>query len=281
MKVCSSDAGVTHSDKDVMHEPTGLVRGQENKRPGDVVLILNRNYSDPHRLSRWIIAALDVTTCNAAPLTSPSDCQRYESLRSLQRAEKRKMNGPPRQKHEKHDVVHGRQLIKQLLDDNILVMPFAVDVFGRLSPFAKKLLYDKDSRPTDYCQNKLKSIEQEIQDSNFSKDAPRAILDRASRHWARCHPGKPFGRTYADKTPKQWAANNFAIDCIRSTMRHINGHMLRDQCPSVTQSKSLPFIPALQNRPSHAMVTIPTYFEDNQTYFPDGLLRPSAQSVPV
>ena len=52
MKVCSSDAGVTHSDKDVMHEPTGLVRGQENKRPGDVVLILNRNYSDPHRLSR-------------------------------------------------------------------------------------------------------------------------------------------------------------------------------------------------------------------------------------
>ena len=64
-------------------------------------------------------------------------------------------------------------------------------------------------------------------------------------------------------------------------MRHINGHMFRDQRPSVTKSKSLHFIPALQNWSSKTTVSIPIYFEDNQTYFPDDLLTPLAQSIYV
>jgi hypothetical protein len=115
---------VNSTAHDVLLEPTGLIKNNEGKRPGDVVLLLDQFFSDPHYLARWAIAAIDVFTCTVPPMVSPPECQQYESKRNLQRSERVKFTGPAIRKDEPPGTLCGLPLIKELMDTGILLMPF-------------------------------------------------------------------------------------------------------------------------------------------------------------
>ena len=271
---------VNSTAHDVLLEPTGLIKNNEGKRPGDVVLLLDQFFSDPHHLARWKIASIDVVTCTVPPMVSPPECQQYESKRNLQRSERVKFTGPAIRKDEPPGTLCGLQLIKELMDTGILLMPFAIDAYGSLGPVACKLLYAKDHALTAYDNGEnVSDIEEACQEANQSKHAPSAILDRASRNWQRCHAGIPFGSTHSETTPKLWATHNLAMDCLRASMRHLNSHMHRDRFPDIKQSPKIPYIHNLHTRPTHLSSSTPKYFVENPSHLPDRAPPLSVQTV--
>jgi len=130
-------AGFTHSAAAVTRETAQLLPNALNRFPADVGMPLEPSYltrQSPHA-ARFL--ALDVNVPSPPSLACDAPLTAETTTTQHHRAEQEKFHGR---------YVSSRQaVLSDLVNQNILLLPFIVDHLGGLGPLAYHFLYGKDS----------------------------------------------------------------------------------------------------------------------------------------
>ena len=211
-------AAFTDSPDSVTIETPQLAPSDLRKRPADVGMHLSPSYlprQSPHA-ARYV--ALDVTV--PAPALSSGVSQ--SAVTATQRhlvAEKQKFDdntSSPRQ-----------QVFQDLVNQNIILLPFTVDHLGGLGTCGHRFYFGPDphkapdptlSPPRDRNGALLYA-------RAYGPHAPTDLFRRADENWTRLHPFTRYGRSYHTSLPSHWAQQFLGLNLTVLLTTHLSSRL--------------------------------------------------------
>ena len=226
-------SGFVYSSHDILHEPLGLSKSHPTRRPADVCIRLHHHHSNQYRPCRFTYAGIDVTITGSPSCCQDATTQTTTNIRQHMGKEIGKWRGRSKRQDD------GPSVIKGLLDNDTVLMPFTVGPWGDLGPMARRLLHG-DELP-DGASHPLTERSNEATTTMFnlawSSESPSALLPRASKAWAIRHDHKWFGTCSHDATPTGWARGFLSASMSRAITSHLLAGMRRHTADGVTGSK--------------------------------------------
>ena len=143
-----------------------------------------------------------------------------------------KLRGPQRDSR-RYPIV-GRELIRKLVQQKMLLRPFTIDAFGHIGPLASITFTGKchphvDRRASgDRCLTGLGHPEARYMlDFNYSPSAPAGLFPKADRQWRLDlaeegkHPSTHwFSGSYHARLPSQWGKQVLGFNVTHALMRY-------------------------------------------------------------
>ena len=211
------------TDSKLGKETTGLVRSirRSNIKPFDTHFNLPIVSKEGHFRCRLSKIGFDMITCNSDTCPSPSrggsSAKSNNIVASLLSAEKSKFqrgrgSNTSRTDSSSQITVTGEQIIGDLFDDNMQLLPFAISPLGLFGPTINHFLYGTPP-PSDY--KTLHNIDKS-KFPNASKMAhqaftrtPSNILDRADYIWKSKQRNYHYGGSYKSPDPSTYYTQIF------------------------------------------------------------------------
>ena len=209
------------TDTKIEKETYGLVRSirKSKVRPFDTHFNLPLVSNDTHYRCDLSKVGFDMVTCNSDTCPSPSrgdDAKSNNIIASLISAEKSKFQrgkgySTSRTDSSSQITITGEQIIGDLFNDNMQLMPFAISPLGLFGPTINYFLYG--NLPTDY--RTLHSINKSTFPNayNMAKQAfektPENILGRADSIWKSQRNNYHYGGSYKSPDPSTYYTQAF------------------------------------------------------------------------
>lgn len=234
-------AGFVSSSHEVMHEPQNLISECPRLRPGDTALAHETvgnalftytliDYSTSVKLTDLPLPSEPVS---ASLPTTEQVTLRHET------GENGKLRGP--QRDSRRYPIAGRELIRKLTQQNMLLRPFTVDSFGLIGPLAsitftgKSLPHLDRHAKGERCSAGLGHPEaRHMLDLNYSSAAPAGLFPKADRQWRQDleelgrHPSTHwFSGSYHARLPSQWAKQVLGFNITRALMQYYSNAALK------------------------------------------------------
>ena len=143
-----------------------------------------------------------------------------------------KLRGPQRDAR-RYPIV-GRELIRKLIQQKMLLRPFTIDAFGHIGPLASLTFTGKSHPHVDrYATGERSSVglghpeALHMLNMNYSSSAPVGLFPKADRQWRQDlaeegkHPSTHwFSGSYHARLPSQWAKQVLGFNVTHALMRY-------------------------------------------------------------
>ena len=239
-KTLATPAGFTYSKHGVRKEPYNLIPQLPNHQPADVYLHLKPSSLSAPPATPVQHLAIDVTIT-----TSPnaSEDQPDSIPNTLEKAHlqsiKRKLSGADKAS----DTVPANVYMRHVIDNEILVLPFSVDPFGGLGPFASQFLHGKQDPPleADWYNPQAQHTKDTVA---LLDSAPKGLLPKANKAYA---PAAKSPDQQPKCTPTQWALKTLAINTSQAPVAPLHRsttkayRSLHDETDTPLTCKYIPF----------------------------------------
>ena len=234
-------AGFVSSPHEVMHEPQNLIAECPRLRPADTALA-HESVGNPDFTHTLIDYS---TSVKLTDLPLPSDPV-LASLPTTEQVTQRheigengKLRGPQRDSR-RHPIV-GRELIRKLTQQKMLLRPFTIDSFGLIGPLAFLTFFGTSHPHADrHAAGDRSSLglghpeARCMLDMNYSSAAPAGLLPKADNQWRQDlsevgkHPSTYwFSGSYHARLPSQWAKQVLGFNITHALMRYYSNAALK------------------------------------------------------
>ena len=237
------------TDSKIGKETTGLVRSikKSNIKPFDTHFNLPLVSNEGHFRCKLSKIGFDMVTCNSDTCPSPSrggsNAKSNNIVASLLSAEKSKFqrgrgSNTSRTDSSSQITLTGEQIIGELFDDNMQLLPFAISPLGLFGPTINYFLYGTPP-PKDY--KILHNIDKSKfpNASNMARQAftktPSNILGQADSIWKKKQRNYHYGGSYKSPDPSTYYTQIFG-----RTICKANGSAGLAAIQSLYQSKNGP-----------------------------------------
>lgn len=227
-------SGFTNSSQSVTRETSQLLPNALSRRPADVGMHLQPTYLPRQSSHAPSFLAIDVTV--PSPPSSSRDAPLSSAVTVItQHREKEKEKFRVRSSNDRNNVLN------DLVNQNILFIPFSVDHLGGLGPLAHRLLFgpnDTKAPPWSYVTSSnpdLRSIR--LKNRAYGEHAALSLLPRADAAWEANNPNKRYGRSYHTQTPSQWATQFLGLNITFALSENILKLLRKHQHPSNIDNK--------------------------------------------
>jgi len=224
-------AEFTDSPDSVTIETPHLAPNDLRKRPADVGMHLSPSYLPKPTPAASTFLAIDVTV-PAPPAHNLDASPTAETALS---------------QHHKYELkkftVSGRHgnitTLRDLAQQNILLLPFSIDHLGGLGPLPYRFYFGSDplkapdptkSPPTEHYGKLLYS-------RAYGPTIPTDLLRRADENWTRLHPNTRFGPSYHTSLPSHWALQSLGLNLTVLLTDHLTRRLR--QLESLQRTKRL------------------------------------------
>ena len=143
------------------------------------------------------------------------------------------MRGPQQRDSRRYPIV-GRELIRKLTQQKMLLRPFTIDAFGHLGPLASITFTGKFHPHLDRHVSGTRASAglghpeaQHMLAMNYSRSAPAGLFPKADRVWRQNlveegkHPSTHwFSGSYHARLPSQWAKQVLGFNITHALMRY-------------------------------------------------------------
>jgi hypothetical protein len=225
-------AAFTDSTESITTETPCLAPNDLRKRPADVGMHLLPTYlrtQSPHH-ARFL--AIDVTI-PAPPPSSDASTTAATATTQHHQAERAKFS-----------ITGNRSYVRvfeDLVNQQILLLPFTVDHLGGIGTLGYRLLFGHDPhkapQPTTTKPSNRHSLL--LYNAAYGTLAPTDLLRRADENWTRSHPYSRFGPSYHTSLPSHWAQQLLGLNLtttlhnhFRKRIRTLQSRHSRTQSPS-------------------------------------------------
>jgi hypothetical protein len=128
------------------------------------------------------------------------------------------------------------QVFEDLVNKQILLLPFTIDHLGGIGTFGHCLLFGhnphKAPQPTTTKPSNRHSLL--LYNAAYGPLAPTDLLRRADENWTRTHPYSRFGPSYHTSLPSHWAQQllglNLTVTLHNHFRKRIRTLQSRDSC---------------------------------------------------
>jgi hypothetical protein len=191
-------------DKDKEREKEGQERRSTRKGKEDLRCKLRK-------------IGFDIVLCHSDTCPSPScggsDAKSHNIVTSLLTAEKNKFQrGKSRNSaitcKQTGITLSGDEIIGQLYNSNMQLIPFAISPLGLFGPTMNTFLYGIDPM-THAIEPRLFPHASKMAKRSISNAVPSNILHRANEIWRTKHPNKFFGGSYKSPDPLTYVTQQF------------------------------------------------------------------------
>ena len=200
-------------------EQTGLVRPlrHTNLRPFDTHFDLPHCSADSHYRCKLRKIGFDIVLCHSDTCPPPSrggsDAKSHNIVTSLLTAEKNKFQrGKSRNSaitcKQTGITLSGDEIIGQLYNSNMQLIPFAISPLGLFGPTMNTFLYGTEPI-THAIEPRLFPHASKMATRSISNAVPSNILHRANEIWRTKHPNKFFGGSYKSPDPLTYVTQQF------------------------------------------------------------------------
>jgi len=146
------------------------------------------------------------------------------------------------------DGVPGHEVMRDLLDNDTVLLPVTVSPYGNLGPTARSILFGDQVTPVRlYPVQSAHNTTFSMMSRATSSHVPRDILRRASQTWRHSHGSKWFGVSFSDDTPANWGRNTLAQSVFRAQTAHVLHSLRRAPADGVTDGTAPKNILAAQS----------------------------------
>ena len=208
-------------------EVPGLSRLDPGAKPLDIAFRPDPNPApDAPEICPFPIVGGDVTITSPVPpsdFSHSADAIEFVSAAAdvhLQTKEKLKLERRNKYDGVTDEVTTGEDVIGELIDKNIVLIPMAIDPHGRLGPMFKGFLYDTvppQPPPLQACKHNA------IRMYNIATTypCPRGIVTTACINWKRNKRRKFFGHSYTAPTPKEYTMQQIGLTITKAFALHL------------------------------------------------------------
>ena len=230
----SSLAGLTTSHNDVFLEPRHLSHSFPSSRPADVGLRLTPTYiSDPMSIP-FKFLAIDVSVAPTPPFHDDPTKNAASALHNHLSVEASKFLG----RDTKHCI--GQMLIHELTSHGTSILPFSIDPFCGLGPFATSLLFCSTPTPASPSLPPTASTAHALASSSSKVFA---MLPKADAQWHTSHPRRLYGKSFRTPSPSAWAKQLLGLNFILASSKHYSLALAKQSAPLTPASLPPPYIP--------------------------------------
>jgi hypothetical protein len=139
----------------------------------------------------------------------------------LQRFEKRKLNRiNKKDANDNNTTISGDQVIGDLLHQNMILLPFAIDPFGRWGPILQNFLLRSETN-LEYKFHATRPNAKIMFHKATSDPCPLGILRTADHVWKHTKQRNFFGYSYAAPTPSTFTIQQLGLGITKAFTTHI------------------------------------------------------------
>src|SRR5210317_750893 len=117
----------------------------------------------------------------------------------------------------------GDQIIGEILEQNMALLPIAISPHGHLGSLFERFLYGSDAMPLPDFKSNRPNAKTAAKLATSSRHVPRGVLKRANDIWKAEHPDTFYGNSYKAMNP--WTYFDQELGLVISTA--ISSHLLR------------------------------------------------------
>ena len=174
---------------------------------------------------------IDITFANlrssASSAVVGANTQLCNHQRHLQTTEKQKIMRAKRISKDSNETFDGEEVNADLLDQNQILIPGAIDQFGAFGPCLQRFFFGTAPMlPLPPFQT-TKRMSQAMLNRAYSEAVPEGILLMANKRWANQNHTNPspmhqwYGENYIESTPSTWATQQLGLAVVRCMANHI------------------------------------------------------------
>jgi hypothetical protein len=222
-----AEAGHIHATSKLERELPRLSRLDPGAKPLDIAFRPDPNpASDAPEPCPFSIVGGDVTITSSAP---PSDfsnsadaIQLVSAAADLHMQKKEKLKLERRNNYDRatEEVTLGEDVISELIDKKIVLIPLAVDPHGRLGPMFNGFLFDTIPPQPPKLQASKPNAKR-MYNIATSYPCPRGIVTSACINWKRNKRRKFFGHSYTAPTPKEYTMQQIGLTFTKAFALHL------------------------------------------------------------
>ena len=134
----------------------------------------------------------------------------------------------------------GQMLIHKLTSAGTSILPFSVDPFGGLGPFATSLLFRSTPTPAALSLSPTASSAHAFACSPFKVCA---MLPKADNQWQVLHPRRLYGKSFRTPSPSTWAKQLLGLNFILASAKYYTLALSKHSAPLPPSSLPPPHIP--------------------------------------
>ena len=145
--------------------------------------------------------------------------------------------------------ISGEDIIKQMIDKGIILIPMTIDPHGKWGPMLENFLFgytpltDPMFEPTQACpRRRFAPHAKTMYELAMSPPCPTNIVTTACIYWQQNKTRTFFGRSYTAPTPKEYLIGELGLGITKALSLHLRNSQrkLDQQPPSSNNSNSPP-----------------------------------------
>jgi hypothetical protein len=221
-RVLAPLAAFTPSADCVSIETPQLSPSSLRKRPADVGMHLSPSYLPKPSPKRARFLAVDVTVPPPPPSTADAPFTAATATSQHQRYETKKF------------AVSGTDpriaVLDDLVNQQMLLLPFTVDHLGGIGPLAHRLLFGPDpTRAPDPPPSSFPTGRSSLYlyDMAYSPLAPSNLFKRADDNWTTLNPFQRYGPSYHTSLPSHWGQQFLGLNFTALLTNHLQAGIAR------------------------------------------------------
>ena len=226
------DINFISSKKDVAIEFTHIVTFAPLMRPYDITIIPDSaGWRRMTSRSPIPLMGIDITFADLRSSASSAAVGAHTQLcnhqRHLQTAEKKKIQRAKRISKDSDETFAGEEVNADLLDQNQILIPGAIDQFGAFGPCLRRFLFGKTPTIPMPKFNNNKPFSCAMFHRAYSEAVPEGILMAANDKWTQMNNNNSlptrqwYGENYIEGTPSTWATQQIGLAVVRCMANHI------------------------------------------------------------
>ena len=209
-------------------EPHLRLRSDPSARPFD--LSFDPDTSLPHHVNQgcpYTTIGADITITShplspTFPLSSTDVIQKLTANADshLQLAEKRKLGRVTKRDPTTGAPIPGDDVIGDILEQNMVLLPFAIDPFGRFGPILRHFLFN--TAPHQHITfHPSRPNATKMYRRIMTLPCPKGVLPLADHHWKHTRTREFFGHSYSSPTPSITTLQNIGLCISKAFATHI------------------------------------------------------------
>ena len=232
------------NENDIEKEARGIIQALPNLRPYDFSIPINKtlitNLPKATPLSRIGIDVTIISPTNPDQLSKAAP--NNNTIMRLRDGEKGKfvrVNGATNKLTGL--TLSGDQIIGEMIKSNEVLIPMAVDPWGKFGDIFKHFLYGSKRPPPllDYTSNATTATPHAIAMNKLatSKKTPSGILKTANKIWQNTNPNSWYGYSYMAPDPSTWAQQQIGLGITNALVHHIQRAITDIRKPSASSRR--------------------------------------------
>jgi hypothetical protein len=220
-------AGYIHQNSKVDIERKHLLQSDSGAQPFDISFDPDPQINGPHSSCPFTTIGADITIAHNGAQSSSfhfSD----NAISSLSAAADRHLQNFEKKKFARRDKAHsslgytirGENIIQELLNKNMILLPFAIDPFGRWGPITRTFLIGNETN-TVYTFPANRPNAAIMFKRATTSPCPTGILRTADANWKSTRTRNFFGFSYSSPTPSLYTIQQLGLGLTKAFSLHI------------------------------------------------------------